>query len=115
MSLYGGKKSVAVHRLVALAFHGEPEPGQLVRHLDGDQTNNVPSNLAWGTMAENQLDSVRHGTHRWASVTECPKGHAYSDENTYVDPNGRRNCRTCRRDQGREWARKHAAEMRSAA
>lgn len=52
-----------VHQWVALAFHGEPDPGQEVRHLDGDQLNNIATNLKWGTRSENVQDSVRHGTH----------------------------------------------------
>jgi hypothetical protein len=31
-----------------------------------------------------------------APVTECKRGHPYDDENTYVDPQGRRQCRACR-------------------
>lgn len=51
-----------VHRLVALAWHGEPLPGQLVRHRDGNGVNNTPTNLCWGTHRENYEDSVVHGT-----------------------------------------------------
>lgn len=29
--------------------------------------------------------------------THCPKGHEYSEENTYFNPQGRRMCRTCAR------------------
>jgi len=28
---------------------------------------------------------------------ECRQGHAFTDDNVYTDPNGSRNCRTCRR------------------
>lgn len=28
---------------------------------------------------------------------ECPKGHAYTEENTYIAPNGWRQCHQCRR------------------
>ena len=50
-----------VHRLVCWAFHGKPEEGQEVRHLDGDRLNNLPSNLKWGSRVENCADTVRHG------------------------------------------------------
>ncbi len=30
--------------------------------------------------------------------THCPKGHGYTDDNTYVLPNGGRECRVCKRD-----------------
>jgi len=50
-----------VHTLVALAFHGLPQQGMQVRHLDGDKMNNCPSNLGWGTAKENALDRMVHG------------------------------------------------------
>lgn len=52
----------AVHRLVCMAFHGMP-PSQSseVRHLDGDNQNSKPDNLAWGTRAENWADRKAHG------------------------------------------------------
>jgi hypothetical protein len=28
--------------------------------------------------------------------THCVNGHEFTPENTYVDPNGKRNCRKCR-------------------
>lgn len=51
-----------VHRMVCEAFHGPALKGMEVRHLDGDNRNNKPSNLAWGTRAENHADKARHGT-----------------------------------------------------
>jgi len=34
--------------------------------------------------------------------TECPKGHSYTEENSYIDKNGYRHCRTCRLERMRE-------------
>jgi hypothetical protein len=33
---------------------------------------------------------------RHAAKTHCTRGHEYSPQNTYVDPRGNRQCRTCR-------------------
>lgn len=33
--------------------------------------------------------------------THCKHGHKFTKENTYVRPDGRRTCRTCKREQGR--------------
>ncbi len=52
-------RSLHVHRLVALAF--VIGTGDVVRHLDGDGFNNVDSNLAWGSHADNEADKDRHG------------------------------------------------------
>lgn len=62
----GRRTNKPVHRLVCEAFHGEPPQGAVVRHLDGTKNNNAPSNLRWGTVAENAQDSVRHGVSKAA-------------------------------------------------
>ena len=56
-------KMEKVHRMVCMAWHGLPPRNDLeTRHLDGDKTNNTPSNLAWGTAKENSDDRGVHGT-----------------------------------------------------
>lgn len=37
--------------------------------------------------------------------THCINGHPYDTANTYIDPRGKRGCRACRREQGRQHAR----------
>lgn len=61
VSLDKKSRTAMVHRLVALAFYGVPEPGAQVRHLNGNRADNRPSNLKWGTSAENAADRLRHG------------------------------------------------------
>ena len=61
-AVYGRPAQMYVHLAVCLAFHGAPPAGHEVRHLDGNPSNNTPSNLAWGTSAENESDKVAHGT-----------------------------------------------------
>lgn len=51
----------AVHVLVALAFLGPPSSAHEVAHWDGNKNNNVPSNLRWATVSENNADKERHG------------------------------------------------------
>ena len=60
LSTSQGPKKARVHRLVALCFL-QPASGPEVRHLDGNPSNNLVENLAWGTHAENMADVVRHG------------------------------------------------------
>lgn len=47
--LYGpeGGKTLAVARLVARAFHGEPPAGAKVKRINGDLADNSAANLEW--------------------------------------------------------------------
>ncbi|WP_420876199.1 HNH endonuclease [Pseudomonas kermanshahensis] len=68
----GVKRKTLVHRLVALAFLGPcPTGDHLVRHLDGDGTNNRSANLAWGNELSNFHDAVGHGTRE---LSPCGQG-----------------------------------------
>jgi hypothetical protein len=52
-----------VHTLIATAFLGpRPSSDIDVRHLDGNPSNNVLTNLAYGTRKENTHDRIVHGT-----------------------------------------------------
>lgn len=68
-----------------------------------------PAHLEPVTHVENNLRisleaRQRKGLARAAqqlAKTHCPAGHEYTDENTYVDKRGSRNCRACRREKAR--------------
>jgi hypothetical protein len=90
--------SVLVHRLVCETFHGpRPLSTSQVRHLDGNPANNREGNLKWGSLSENTLDSVAHGTHHLARRETCPQGHPYDKQNTYRAPSNPRSrkCKVC--------------------
>jgi hypothetical protein len=108
----GHNSHLYVHRLVALAFIGQPT-GPLVRHLDGNPAHNVPANLAWGNTSENLKDAVAHGTYLNGAMqkTHCPQNHPYDEANTYITPKGWRSCRTClRRNTARYRASKRSGQ-----
>ena len=86
-----------VHHLVLEAFVGLRGKGQECRHLDGDPLNNRLDNLAWGSVSENALDRVRHGTHHQASKTYCKRNHELTPDNL-LPRQGRRDCRICARE-----------------
>jgi hypothetical protein len=49
----GEKKSLKIHRIVALAFIKNPDNLPVVNHIDGDKHNNRLSNLEWVTFVDN--------------------------------------------------------------
>lgn len=57
----GDKHFKSVHRLVCIAFNGDPKKGLVVNHIDGDRKNNNIKNLEWVTQAENVAHAKRSG------------------------------------------------------
>jgi hypothetical protein len=55
------RHKVFVHRLVLLAFIGEPLDGQVGCHNNGDASDNRISNLRWDSQASNNGDRKAHG------------------------------------------------------
>ena len=58
--LDGDHRAYRVSRLVAQAFIPNPGNLPLVRHLNGIISENISSNLAWGTYADNAADKKGH-------------------------------------------------------
>lgn len=54
MSIGQKRKSSTIHRLVATAFLGLTDESLVVNHIDGDKTNNTPSNLEVCTQQHNR-------------------------------------------------------------
>lgn len=44
---------VSVHRLVAMAWHENPDNHPIIMHLDDNGLNNRPENLKWDTQSNN--------------------------------------------------------------
>lgn len=102
-----------VHRFICMAFHGAPEAtGLHAAHRDGNNQNNHPDNLYWATIAENNRDILRHGRHHHANKTHCPRGHEYTTENTYGDPN-KRACRQCHYERCRAYREANREKVRA--
>ena len=51
-----GRKTLLVHRLLALTFIPNPENKPFVIHIDNNSLNNVLSNLTWATSSEKNLN-----------------------------------------------------------
>lgn len=94
-------KMIRAHRLSYEMAFGPIPAGAQINHRCGNRACVRPDHLYAGTHSMNMLDSVGHGTHRCSRVTHCPKGHEYTDENTYASK-GKRACRTCKLAKVRE-------------
>lgn len=112
----GRSRSAGVHRLMAEAFYGPPPgPWHHARHLDGDRTNNVLSNIAWGSPHDNAMDTIRHGRNPRVELTHCKRGHEFTPENTRLNNRGHRTCRACDAARSRaRWAQEKAKRQAAA-
>lgn len=93
---------IGAHRQAYIWEYGPISRSLDVDHLVCDNTSCVrPSHLKAVTHAQNvQRGMDKADKSRWKSrptASECPKGHAYDEANTYVDPRGAKRCRACRR------------------
>lgn len=62
LSVDQGRVGKTVHNLVSLAWFGHrPKHKPVMRHLNGDQTDNRIENLCYGTQKENRDDTRIHG------------------------------------------------------
>jgi hypothetical protein len=66
------RRNIFAHRLVLEAFvQVKPDASMVCRHLDSNPLNNHPSNLRWGTHAENVADAIATGQHRSCQINAC--------------------------------------------
>lgn len=101
----GGGVLVGAHRVVYEMLVGPIPDGLVIDHV-----------VAWGCTtglcvnplhleAVTQAENTRRGRNPSAingRKTQCIRGHAFSPENTYVRPCGRRACRICKRAAARK-------------
>lgn len=95
-------KLVLAHRVSYSLFvgsipKGEGHHGTCVLHKCDNHLCVNPSHLFLGTPMDNTLDALSKGRLSHQSRTGCLRGHPYTEENTYLNPHGWRECRICRK------------------
>lgn len=104
------RDQLLVHRLVYEHEIGPIPDGLVIDHLCRNTLCANAAHLEAVTIGENVLRGTGPSALN-AVKTHCVHGHEYAADNTYLRPNGDRECRTCRRTQGRE--RKAAARAKA--
>ena len=89
----------STHRLVWSALVGPIPDNMDIDHLCRNRQCCNPDHLEVVTRSTNLLRGIRNG---YQKKTHCPHGHEYSNENTFVNVRGSRECRTCRRQKNKQ-------------
>lgn len=108
LTINDGRKAFLAHRISYELNVGRIPEKLQIDHLCRVRNCVNPGHLEAVTCRINLLRGETI-TALCAAKTHCPKGHQYSIENTYTDPDGCRHCRICKNRQWREmYARRKA-------
>ena len=89
-----GKQRLA-HRVAYELFRGPIPDGLQLDHLCQEKGCVNPDHLEILTNRENSLRYRQ-------TITHCPKGHAYDEQNTHINKVGARVCRACGRERAKD-------------
>jgi hypothetical protein len=102
-------KSTTAHRAAWMLLVGPiPRGLQVLHHCDNPPCTRI-EHLFLGTGRDNAQDAKAKGRLRGQSQERCVHGHPFDEKNTYIRPNGRRDCRACVVDRARRYRDRRVA------
>lgn len=103
----GSHRFVLVHRFAYERWVGPIPDGLVLDHLCRNPSCVNPTHLDAVTQGVNTRRGISP-TAQNAAKARCHRGHPFTPENTYINPSGSRECRTCRAERSRQFRRRAA-------
>ena len=106
-SFWNGETVEHAHRIAWKLVYGDIPDDKHILHKNICQHPPCVNirHLYLGTHQDNMRDTVKVGSHYFASRTHCLKGHLYDEKNTYhrqqLNGGSMRMCRSCNRERSR--------------
>lgn len=104
----GGKK-ISAHRVYWENINGPIPKDMTVDHLCNNPSCVNPGHMVLATQIDNTMRGSSPAAMN-ARKTHCAHGHPFTEENTYVNPDGKRHCRTCDADRQRRYRAERSAK-----